>query len=139
FWATCYMLGSVLAKAFTAHMYGWQGLDGAFFGNALVLAVVWLIFLVVVRERPEDYGLEPIVHEELAVEDTQRPPGPIRPSKRSLHSLGWTRDVKRAVFTMGVAYFCFKFVRYALDSWTPMLLEENFSTGTEGAGYRSAI
>jgi sugar phosphate permease len=136
FWATCYMLGSVLAKAFTAYMYGWQGLEGAFFGPALIFGVIWLIFFLAVRDRPEDYGLAPIVHESLAVEQTAREGAGHR---RSLHSLGWTRDVKRTVLTMGIAYFCFKFVRYALDSWTPMLLEENFHTDTEGAGYRSAI
>ena len=134
FWATCYMLGSVAAKVFAAFMLGWLGLSWSFWGASIVLFVVWIVFYLTVRDRPEDYGLKPILSERLAVEE-----GSGDKRGRKLVKLGWTPQVRRTILVMGVAYFCFKFVRYALDSWTPMLLEESFGTSTVQAGYSSAI
>ncbi|MBN1946114.1 MAG: MFS transporter [Bradymonadales bacterium] len=136
FWTTCYMLGSVMAKAFAAFMLGWLGLAWSFWGASLVLLAITALFYLFGRDRPEDYGLLPIVSEELAIDKSPQEGGG---EAKGLVSLGWTRDVVVTVAVMGIAYFCFKFVRYTLDSWSPMLIEEAFGTSTEGAGYRSTI
>ena len=39
---------------------------------------------------------------------------------------GWTRQVVVTIFLMGACYFSFKFLRYALDSWGPLAIEELF-------------
>ena len=134
FWSTCYMLGSWIAKMFASFMLGWLGLAWSFYGASIVLFVIWVAFYLWVRDKPEDYGMDAIVEERLAVVQKTAEGKVPRPV-----GLGWTKEVRRTLITVGVAYFCFKFVRYALDSWTPMLLEHTFGTETEAAGYRSAL
>jgi OPA family sugar phosphate sensor protein UhpC-like MFS transporter len=150
FWATCYMLGSVLAKLFASSLLGLDtalhatvepdgsvdfvflatadGLAWTFYGAAILVTTIWTLILLFLRERPESCGISAIVDEEYATEDEQ---GNV--------TLGWSRDVIRTILVMGSAYFCFKFVRYALDMWTPMLIEQSFGEGTDVAGSLSAV
>ena len=70
--------------------------------------------------------IDPIAEERFAEEHDG---GPVK--------LGWTPQVWRTIITMGIAYFAFKFIRYAFDSWTPMMIQENFGGSTEAAGHSS--
>ena len=149
FWATCYMLGSVLAKNFSSFMFGvglgdadvaaipyetlQRAVSYAFLGPVAVLIAVWFLIFFFVKDRPEQYKLSPIIEERFAIEDVSS--GKIQTKAQ----LGWTRQVWRTVITMGVAYFSFKFVRYGLDSWTPMIIKESFGSSTEAAGYASTV
>lgn len=123
FWATCYQLGSVGAKAFAAFMVGWLGVAWSFWGASVVLFAVWILFYFMQRDQPEDLGLEAIV-----VEIGDDDPGA---------QGAWTPAVTRTLVAMGLAYFSFKFLRYGIDSWTPMLIEERFEVSTAVAGYVS--
>ena len=146
FWATCYMLGSVAAKALASFMLGLEtethiiagaettvsttnALAWMFWSAGGVLTVIWFLVFFFVKDRPESYALSPIVLEEMDVQVEEN----------KAVSLGWTWDVKRTVVMMGVAYFCFKFVRYALDSWAPRLIEQTFGDATDIAGYQAAM
>ena len=138
FWATCYMLGSVFAKALASFMLGLDEVGGIpttdaiawmFWAAGAVLAAIWLLVFFFVKDRPEAYDLPPIVEEEMDIQVQE---------DRTV-SLGWSWDVKRTVVMMGVAYFCFKFVRYALDSWAPRLIEQTFGDATDMAGYQAAM
>lgn len=150
FWATCYMLGSVAAKGMASFILGLDtetrvliGPEGVLTESAVatndaltwmfcaaagVLTLIWLCVLFFVHDRPKDYGLSSIVTEELPLDSATAPGG----------RLGWSPNVKRTIILMGVSYFCFKFVRYALDSWSPLLIEEVFGSATDVAGYQSA-
>ncbi len=128
-WATCYQLGSLLAKAFAAFMLAVASAAWSFWGAAIILFAVWLIFYALERDDPSDVGLPELV-EEVEIEV---PAG----EAEALASNGWTRPVLFSVVSMGACYFVFKFLRYALDSWSPLALEELFGlTGAE-AGYIS--
>jgi len=123
-WATCYQLGSVFAKLFAAFMYGWLGLSWSFGGASLILFAVWGVFLFWGQEQPEDVGLEPLeveVTEEVPIEEGRDPSA-------------LSGNVLRAIIAMGLVYFCFKFLRYAVDSWSTLILEESFGLSTVMAG-----
>lgn len=127
-WATCYQLGSVAAKAFAGFMYVWAGLSWSFWGASCVLFFIWILVYRLQRNRPEDVGLEPIVVE--TGSSTGAEDGDVAP---------WTTAVVRALVVMGVAYFSFKFLRYALDSWTATVLNERFGLAEDDAAYVSVI
>jgi OPA family glycerol-3-phosphate transporter-like MFS transporter len=134
-WATCYQLGSVLAKSFAALMLGVAGAVWSFWGASIVLFAVWIIFYFFQRDKPEDLGFDPIV-EEVEVE--------VRADQSSTEAVaeggifaGWSRNTIFSVFLMGACYFSFKFLRYALDSWSPLAGEEIFSLSDAHAGYVS--
>ncbi len=129
-WATCYMIGSILAKHFAALMLAWLGLAWSFWGASLILLAVWAIFYFFGQERPEDVGLSPLV-EEIEIE---LPEGQEAPEGASL------KGVFQLVIMVGLLYFCFKFMRYALDSWGPMLIKESFTDlSVATAGHLSTV
>ena len=132
-WATCYQLGSILAKAFAALMIGLAGAAWSFWGAALIMLGVWLIFYRYQRDGPEDVGLPAMVEE---VEVPLTASGPV--ATEGLFA-GWTRQVVVTIFLMGGCYFTFKFLRYALDSWGPLAIEELFGTDPTTAGYISTV
>ena len=86
-WATCYQLGSILAKSFATLMLAVASAAWSFWGAAFILLGVWVIFLLFERDDPEDVGLPGLV-EEVEVEVAPRR-GPTRPpGRRSVEAPG---------------------------------------------------
>ncbi|MEC7750887.1 MAG: MFS transporter [Myxococcota bacterium] len=130
-WATCYQLGSILAKAFATLMLAVASAAWSFWGAAIILMGVWIIFLIFERDRPEDVGLAPMIEEvEVSPEEQAEVVAETR------HG-GWQRQVLLSIIFMGATYFVFKFLRYALDSWSPLALKELFNLSEANAGYIS--
>ncbi len=127
-WGTCYMLGSMLAKHSAAFLLGWLGIAWSFWGASLILFGVWILFYLWGKETPEEVGLPPFI-EEVAVDGKTRDSG--RPWDQVVH----------IVFMMGLLYFCFKFTRYAADSWGPTILKDFFKgpDSTARAGHWSTV
>lgn len=120
-WGTCYQIGSIGAKAFAAFLFGWLGLLAAFWGGSLVLAAVVLLFYFWGRESPEDAGFPPLEEEAPLIRQK---------NDRSL-------SLMAGLMGMGAIYFTLKFTRYALESWSALLLREHFHLSVEVAGYLS--
>ena len=120
-WGTCYQIGSILAKHFAAFMLALAGIAWSFWGASMVFLGIWLFFLWKGQDRPENVGLPPLVEE---VDPTQDSDGAATPAADG--SVLPQSQVMRVVISMGLIYFCFKFIRYALDSWGPMILAEQF-------------
>jgi sugar phosphate permease len=135
-WATCYQVGGALAKGFAAFVLGIAGWRWSFWGASLVLAGVWLVFLLLQRNRPEDAGLPPLD------DPDEREPGAggdAAAEGAADEGAGWTRQLVLTVAIAGVAYFFIKFIRYTLWSWGTYFLNLNFGMETEEAGYVSAV
>jgi sugar phosphate permease len=130
-WATSYQLGSILAKAFATLMLTVAGAAWSFWGASFVLFGVWIAFAWLERDSPEEVGLSLLV-EEVEVEVSSGP-SPAAPSTAAMKQ----RQVMLSVFFMGCVYFVFKFLRYALDSWSPLALKELFDVSVSDAGYIS--
>ena len=131
FWSTCYQLGSLISTSFAAYMLGRAGWRWSYFGSALVLLVIWAVVLLLHPNRPESVGLPPLSDEA----ESTAPNG----EAEKVQGLGWTADVIRSILTMGVIYFTIKFLRYALWSWAPFFLRQNFGLSGDRAGYLSTI
>jgi len=130
-WSTCYQLGSLISTSFAAYMLGRAGWRWSYFGSALVLLVIWAVVLLLHPNRPESVGLPPLSDEA----ESTAPNG----EAEQVQGLGWTADVIRSILTMGVIYFAIKFLRYALWSWAPFFLRQNFGLSGDRAGYLSTI
>ena len=130
FWCTCYQIGSILAKHFAAMMLALLGIAWSFWGASLVLFGVWVMFFFLGQDRPESVGLSPLV-DEVVPDNEDGSPGAGAKVVRS------TAQVFTLVIAMGMIYFCFKFIRYALDSWAPMILAQSFNLKGSTAGHIS--
>lgn len=123
-WSTCYQLGPIVATVLASFLLGKAGWRWSFFGGSIVLLAIWFIVLYLHPERPENAGLPPMSEED---------------QKVGVKEAGWDRNVIITIAIMGLAYFCIKFLRYALWSWLPWFLHKNFSMPVANAGYLSII
>ncbi|MBX3177515.1 MAG: MFS transporter [Candidatus Hydrogenedentes bacterium] len=119
FWSTSYLLGNLVVKAIAGYMLYHYGVPYAFWGCTLAAFFVWWIVYFWQRDKPEDVGLDPIVSHGEGDEDNA--------VQASTEESVTFRDYLHIVINpivpmMGIAYFCIKFLRYALDSWLPTFL-----------------
>lgn len=128
-WGTCYQIGSILAKHFAAFMLAILGISWSFWGASIILLGIWILFYFWGKEDPMQVGLPDFV-EEVSTDGSDEGVNRVLPWSQALN----------VIFAMGLLYFCFKFLRYALDSWAPMLLGESFpDLDTATAGHLSTI
>jgi sugar phosphate permease len=133
-WSTCYQVGSVVATSFAAYMLGKYGWRWSFYGASMVLLVIWVVVMYLHPNRPEKVGLKPLVDEDDMGETVEK-----SVENDEGKGLGWNREVVFTVVTMGLIYFGIKFLRYALWSWVPFLLRNNFGQAGDDAGYISTV
>jgi sugar phosphate permease len=131
-WGTCYQVGAIAGKALAAFLLGWLGMAWSFFGSSIALLAITVLFAFWARERPESVGL--------SLEDKAEPDAPPVTAGRATSAqstplpTGWITSI----VAMGLIYFGFKFLRYALDSWSALILGEQFGMSATRAGYWSA-
>ncbi len=139
FWCTNYALGGFIASVlagYSAQKFGWRY---AFFVPAGVLFVIWLLFLLFQRNRPEDVGLPSIEQyhsEKEAVIDPQSEP--------RLETEGsWQIVVEvlrnKMVWLLAVVYFLVKPTRYLLLFWSPVYINQLLGTGTASSGFLGSM
>jgi OPA family sugar phosphate sensor protein UhpC-like MFS transporter len=132
-WGTCYQFGAVFGKGLAGFLLGWLGLAWSFYGSSLVLVAFTVYFVLRARERPESAGLT--LHD-----DAEPNPGPaaaMAGGGAAARSEALPRAFLVSVVAMGLIYFGFKFLRYALDSWSALILGEHFGLSASFAAYWS--
>jgi len=109
-WGTCYQFGAIFGKGLAGFLLGWLGLAWSFFGSSLLLLAFTVYFVLRARERPQSVGL--------SLEDEAEPdvatPGPRKAGDAREAAL--PPGFVASIVAMGLIYFGFKFLRYALDS-----------------------
>ena len=137
FWCTNYAVGGLVASIYAGYVgqrFGWRY---AFFIPAATLLGVWLVFLLLQRNRPEDVGLPSI-----EVYHQEQPDVPLPgESPKSEGSWDVIRDVlrNRMVLLLAVIYFCLKPARYAILFWGPKYINDKLGTGMAASGFLSAM
>ena len=142
FWCTSYALGGFLASViagYAASHFGWRY---GFFVPAALLLGIWILFLLLHRNRPEDLGL-PSIETYHGEESSDSPilcakdaPPPIRASSSSR-----VREVlkNRMVWILAASYFLVKPTRYLLLFWSPVYVSERLGTNTATSGMISSL
>jgi OPA family glycerol-3-phosphate transporter-like MFS transporter len=126
-WATCYLVGGILANGLATILMGWQGWPSSFFGGCIALSAIIVAFFFMQRDRPEDVGLRPLSDDEASAAGELRRGG--------IFGLGWDLQVVLTLLLVGAFYFCVKFIRYALWSWAPYFLRLNFGLSKYQYGF----
>jgi sugar phosphate permease len=113
-WATCYQVGGIAATAFAAWFLTHHGWRAAYYGPAVVIALVGVATLVFVRPGPT----------------ASRPADGGRADRRAvvMHATVWW---------YGSSYFFIKLIRYSLLFWLPFYLETVLQYAPGEAGYFS--
>ena len=130
-WGTCYQFGAVLGKGLAGFLLGWLGLAWSFYGSSLVLLAFTVYFVLRAKERPEAVG-HPLPDESEPAPAAAQAGGVAAGGSAAL-----PRAFVASIVAMGLIYFGFKFLRYALDSWSALILGEHFGLSTSVAAYFS--
>jgi OPA family sugar phosphate sensor protein UhpC-like MFS transporter len=143
-WFTNYAIGGLIASPFAGYFgqqYGWRY---AFFAPAAALMVVWVLFYLFQRNRPEDVGLSSIekYHGEPEVK-LEEPSDAAAPAAAEKADGSWKiiADVLRSpmVLLLSAVYFFFKPTRYAILAWGPKYLNERLGTDMTASGALSSL
>ncbi|MBP6633685.1 MAG: MFS transporter [Kofleriaceae bacterium] len=125
-WSSNFIVGSVASGFAMAGVLGVHGVDEpppwrwCFYLGGLVLAVVWVVFFFLQRNRPEDVGLAAIDDPATDVDEATTPE-PVGDGWLGLPRASWRNLLLVAGF-----YFFAKFIRYAVWSWAPFFMVETY-------------
>jgi OPA family sugar phosphate sensor protein UhpC-like MFS transporter len=133
FWCTNYAIGGFVASAlagWAADEWGWRY---AFFVPAIVLLVIWVLFIFLQRNRPEDVGLPSIESFQGLEEETE--------ASRAPGSWADVRVVLRTpmVWLLAAVYFCLKPTRYMVLFWSPTYINEQLGSNMTESGILGAM
>jgi sugar phosphate permease len=132
-WGSCYQVGSIAGRALAGFLLGWLGMAWSFFGSSIVLLAFTAYFVLYARESPQSVGLS---LEDEAEPDVEAPAaGDGAPRREPPLPAGFIQSI----VAMGLIYIGLRFVRYALDSWSTLILGEEFGMSTSVAAYWSTI
>jgi sugar phosphate permease len=136
-WGTCYQVGAVFAKAQAGFVFALLGLSWAYWQAALLLLAINGLFVLFGHLSPEHCGLSLPDEDQPAAtpppSDAEAGPLPSQPQLAEQTA----RRLNRFLLAMGSLYFSFKFLRYALDSWVPLIVSDHFGRSTDVAAYVS--
>jgi sugar phosphate permease len=132
-WSTNFTVGSLAATFGMGAVLGdykapLQPWEWTFFTGAIVLAVVWVQFYLLQRNKPEDVGLAPIDDPVTSVDES-----------KIVESDKLSRDAWTNIFIVGGFYFFSKLIRYAMWSWSAYFLAKNFGLSGKKAAIYSVI
>jgi len=139
FWFTNYAVGGLIASPFAGYfgqLYGWRC---AFFAPAVALLIIWILFYLLQRNRPEDVGLPPI--EKYHGEPEARLEAEPAAAERADGSWKIIGEVVRSpmVLLLSVVYLFFKPTRYAIFAWGPKYLNDRLGTNMVESGALSSL
>lgn len=131
FWSTNYAIGGFVASALAglaAERWGWSY---AFWVPAGVLAVIWILFIFMQRNRPQDVGL-PSIEEHQGLE-------PQKESESDGHAPSSGSAVAAVIRTpmiwlLAATYFFIKPTRYLVLFWSPVYLNQRLGSGAAESG-----
>jgi sugar phosphate permease len=139
FWCTSYALGGFIASiiaGYAAKSYGWRY---AFFVPAGLLGLIWIVFFLLQRNRPEDIGLPSIEvyhgEQEALIDATEK----LRQEKEGTWHVVLAVLRNRMVWYLGSVYFLVKPTRYLLLFWSPVYVAERMGTDTLQSGWLSGM
>jgi MFS transporter, OPA family, glycerol-3-phosphate transporter len=136
-WCTNYAMGGLIASiiaGWAGDRWGWRY---AFYVPAGGLLLVWLLFLLLQRNRPEDVKLPPI-------EQYHGEP-PDVPSAEAIVEQDGSWKVVGEVLTdpmvllLSAVYFLLKPTRYAILFWGPKYINSKLGSGMTESGALSAL
>lgn len=138
-WCSNYAVGGLIASIYAGYVgqrFGWRY---AFLIPALTLLAIWLLFLLLQRNRPEDVGLPPIEEYHNEKPDVPLPEEASHPEPEGSWKV--ILDVLRnpIVLLLAAVYFCLKPARYAILFWGPKYINDKLGTGMAASGFLSAM
>ena len=132
-WSTNFTIGALASGWVMSGVLGVASWQWCFYTGAIVLAVVWVQFYVLQRDRPEDVGLAPVDDPATEIDESKlAAPAPTA-------DLGLSRDAWINLLLVAGFYFFAKFIRYAVWSWAAYFLGKNYGMSDSEANFYAPV
>ena len=139
FWSTNYVIGGLVGSALAGYVaYRFGDWRYAFFSSASVLFVIYVVFFLFQKNKPEDIGLSPIevYHGGETTEFDKETSSKDKPVE------SW-KNIRKVlsdpiILRIGLAYFFLKPTRYAILFWGPVMAYEKLGTNIGSSALISA-
>ena len=120
--STCYQVGNVVAWLLAGYLIGELGWRAAFWVPGLWMLPMAALFVLFVRNRPEDAGFAPI-------REDQEPSQPADGSAPVIERLSAAQVLKmtlsnRILWILAIGFFCANSVRYAFMNWSVTYMKD---------------
>jgi OPA family sugar phosphate sensor protein UhpC-like MFS transporter len=138
-WCTNYAIGGFVATtiaAFAAQAGGWRY---AFWVPAAGLFVVWLLFLLFQRNRPEDVGLPPVETYHGDADAVLEPGDTVADEPEGSWAVLGAVLRNRFVWLLAAAYSLLKPTRYMILYWAPLYMKHRLGTGVAASGLLGSL
>jgi len=138
FWCSNYAVGGLIASTYAgwaAQHYGdWRY---AFWVPAATLGVIWILFIMLQRDKPEDFSVNlPVLVTDPAPPATQ----PMTPGEETETDRPTVSPYRNPiVLHLAAVYFFLKPTRYMVLFWAPLYLNEKLGTDTAESGFLSGM
>lgn len=120
--STCYQVGNVVAWLVAGYLVGELGWRAAFWVPGLWLLPMAALFLLFLRNRPEDAGFAPI-REDQEPETTSESSTPAPDRLTAAQVLRMTLSNK-ILWILAIGFFCANSVRYAFMNWSVTYMKD---------------
>jgi len=131
-WSTNFTVGSLASTFAMGAILKVADWRWCFYFGAITLAVIWIIFWLFQRNRPEDVGLSPVDDPVTEIDESKIVEPPAAPG------LGLSRDAWTNLMLVAGFYFFIKFIRYLIWSWAAYFLSNNYGVSDSNAVFYSA-
>ncbi|MFP6576839.1 MAG: MFS transporter [Pirellulaceae bacterium] len=138
FWCSNYAVGGLIASTYAGwaaqHFGDWRY---AFWVPAATLLGIWILFIILQRDKPEDFS----VSFPGSVDDFSRPQAnPGSPSEAAATDAPVISPYRNpVVIHLAAVYFFLKPTRYMILFWSPLYLNEKLNTGIAESGFLSGM
>jgi sugar phosphate permease len=132
-WATCYQVGGIAATAFAASMLARGGWRAAYYGPAVVIAVVGILALRLIPRPGQVPAATGDLRTRPSAERDALPDALADDDRAARRAVA----LSATVWWYGASYFFIKLIRYSLLFWLPYYLEMVLGYGSAQAGYFS--
>lgn len=138
-WLTNYAIGGFVGSIYAGYVGGLFGWRYAFWIPAATLGLIFVLFLLLQRNKPEDVGLPPIeVYHQEQEPVANAPEAPAKPVPHPWKVI--LQVIKNPmVLLLALVYFFMKPTRYAILFWSPKYLSEQLHAGMAQSGSLSAL
>jgi OPA family glycerol-3-phosphate transporter-like MFS transporter len=134
FWCSNYAVGGVAASwvaGVAADRHGWRY---AFWLPAAGLAVIWLLFYLFQRNRPEDVGLPAVEEYRGETIDVVKPTDMAAAEPEGSWAVIAAVLATPMVWLLALEYFLLKPARYLFLFWAPLYVNERIGSGAAESG-----
>jgi sugar phosphate permease len=131
--STCYQVGNVLSWLLAGMLwenYGWRAV---FWVPGLTLIPVAVLFVIFIRNKPEDAGFSP-VRDDLQMEAAKSEESPVQADLSLAQILKLTLS-NRILWILGIGYFCMNSVRYAFMNWSVQYMADFHGRSIKGSAF----